>query len=73
MRLKKINHVLRMIEQKLFKGYWEPVAINNWQFQEVSLFTFNILILHFLKENMFSSILEKAIFSCEHFYQYIKV
>lgn len=62
MFLKKINHVLQMIEQKLVKGYWEPVDINNRQFQEVSLFTFNILILHFLKENMFYSIFGESDF-----------
>lgn len=73
MHLKKIHHVLGMLEQKLFKGYWEHVAINNSQFQIVSLFTFNIFVLRFLKKNIFYSILKKNIFSCELFYQYIKV
>lgn len=34
MHLKKIHGALGLLEQNLFKGYWEQVAINNWQFQE---------------------------------------
>lgn len=35
MHLKKIHGALGLLEQELFKGYWEQVAINNWQFQEL--------------------------------------
>lgn len=33
MNLKKICGAHGLLGQKLFKGYWVQVAINNWQFQ----------------------------------------